>query len=185
MKLRIRIISLILSVLAIAGCKSSLQIISDYDKNADFKAYKTYMLLPWRPDNSKLVSAPTKRYLYAALEHEMNARGYSKVESGADLAVNLMVIIEEKSAQTAYQSYYQYGGWGYYAPFGYGYSSVRYDSYEYLQGTVIVDVFDQKEKKLVWQGAAIAEIKEDKKDREQGINKGMAKVFMEYPVKKQ
>ena len=169
-------------ILALTGCVSSLKITSDYDKNIDFKVYKTYMLLPWRKENSDLVNEIDKRRLYDALKSELDARGYKQVESGADLAVNLMVVIQEKSNVSGYMSHYNYGG--YYYPYGYGYSTVHYDSQEYLQGTVIIDIFDNKAKKLIWQGAAISEIDENPRNREKGIPRGMAKIFWEYPVNK-
>lgn len=164
------------------SCGSSLKIVSDYDKNMDFKPYNTYMLLPWRKENSKLVNEIDKRRLYDALKNELDARGYKQVEADADMAVNLMVIIQEKSNVSAYRSHYNYGG--YYYPYGYGHSTVRYDSQEYLQGTVIIDIFDNKAKKLIWQGVAIAEVDENPKNRERGIPRTMAKIFWEYPVKK-
>jgi len=175
-------IILLLCIFLLTACSGPIKITSDYDKNVDFKSYETYMLLPWRKENSKLVNEIDKRRLYDALTYELNARGYRQVNAGADLAVNLMVIIQEKANVTAYRSHYNYGG--YYYPYGYG-STIHFDSQEYLQGTVIIDVFDNNEKKLIWQGAAIAEIDENPRNREQGIKKGMARIFWEYPVPKQ
>jgi hypothetical protein len=170
---------LLLSVLS--AC-SPLKVTVDYDKNVEFKEFKTYMILPWRKENSKLVNEIDKRRLYDALNNELSERGYQQVKSDADLAVNLMVIIQEKSNVTAYKSHYNYGG--YYYPYGYGYSNIRYDSQEYLQGTVIIDIFDNKAKKLIWQGAAVAEIDENPRNREKRIPRAMDRIFWEYPVKK-
>lgn len=176
---RVAIKFLLISVLT--GC-SPLKVTVDYDRKVDFKAYKTYMILPWRIENSKLVNEIDKRRLYDALKNELNERGYQQVKSDADLAVNLMVIIQEKSNITAYRSHYNYGG--YYYPYGYGYSNIRYDSQEYLQGTIIIDIFDNKAKKLIWQGAAIAEVDENPRNREKRIPKAIARIFWEYPVNK-
>lgn len=175
-------VCILLLIFLVSGCGSSIKVISDYDRNIDFKAYKTYMLLPWRKENSELVNEMDKRRLYDALKNELDARGYMQVKSDADLAVNLMVVIQEKSNVTAYRSHYNYGG--YYYPYGYSYPSIRYDSREFLVGTVIIDIFDNRAKKLIWQGGAIAEIDENPRNREKGIPRGMARIFWEYPVKK-
>jgi hypothetical protein len=129
-----------------------------------------------------LVNEIDRRRLYDALKDEMDARGYEQVKSGADMAVNLMIIIQEGSDVSAYRSHYNYGG--YYYPYGYGYSTVRYDSQEYLQGTLIIDIFNNKEKKLIWQGVAVARIDENPKNREYRIKKTMSRIFWEFPVKK-
>ncbi len=178
-----RFVLLTLPLFFLTAC-NSVKLVVDYDGDVDFGSYKTYMILPWREQNSKLVSELNQKRLYTALENEMNARGYTRVSSNADLAVNILVIIEESTNYTAYRDYYQGGGWGYYYPFGYGYSTVRYESFDVLMGTVLVDVFDHQKKKLIFQSAAIAEVKEQNRNREQEINRIMSKIFWEFPVKK-
>ncbi len=174
---------IVLASFLFSGC-SQVKIIVDYDKSTEFPNYKTYMFLPWRDINSELVNDFDKERFYSALENELNARGYTKVITDADLAVNILVIIEKGTAYTGYTNYYNYGGWGYNYPFGMGYSTVRYDSYDYLNGTLLVDIFDHKQKKLIWQGAAIGEVKENARNRENKINKVVSRIFWEYPVQK-
>ena len=173
-----------LSFFIFSGC-SQVKIIADYDKNSEFPDHKTYMFLPWREINSELVDDLKKEVFYNAVENEMNARGYKKVTSNAELAVNIMVIVEKGTAYSAYRGYYNYGGYGYYYPFGMGYSTVRYQAYDNLTGTLVIDVFDHKGKKLLWQGVAIAEVKEKSNNRERNIKKVVSRIFWKYPVQKQ
>lgn len=183
MNMKKTLIPILFAALLFASC-NPVKLVVDYDGEVQFAKYETYMILPWRKENSEMVNEINRQRIYDALEREMNARGYKRVDSNADLAVNVMVIIEEKTNYTAYRDYYHGGGYGYYYPFGYGYSTVRYDSYDVLQGTMIVDIFDHKQKKLIYQSAAIGEIKEKNSNREKSINKVMAKIFWDYPVKK-
>ncbi len=182
MRLVFRFTGLLLLVFILSGCSSSMELSSNYDKNEDFSIYETYMLLPWRKENSKLVNEIDRRRFYEALKNEMDSRGYKEVKSGGDLAVNLMVIIQEGSDVSAYRSHYNHGG--YYYPYGYGYSTVQYSSQEYLQGTIIIDMFNNKGKKLIWQGAAVGRIDENPRNREHRIKKTLSKIFWEFPVKK-
>ena len=166
-----------------SGCRQ-LKIISEYDKNSDFPDLKTYMFLPWREVNSELLDDISKEMFFSSIEKELNARGYTKVNKNADMAVNLMVIVEKGTAYTAYRGYYNYAGYGYYYPFGIGYSTVRYQSYDNLTGTLVIDLFDQNKKTLLWQGVAIGEVKEQSNSREQKIDKVVSRIFMGYPVKR-
>lgn len=174
---------IILTSFLFTGC-SKMKLIAEYDKGTEFSNFKTYMFLPWREVNSELMDDFDKDWIYAALENELNERDYKKVTSNADLAVNIMVIISKGKAYSGYTSYYNYGGYGYYMPFGIGFAPVRYESFDYLSGTLLIDIFDHKQKKLVWQGAAIGEVKEDAKNREKNINKMISRIFWKYPVQK-
>ena len=78
---------------------------------------------------------------------------------------------------------YGYGfGYGYYgAP---GMSSTTVQQYDYLVGTVIIDIFDAETKKLAWEGVANGEIDENRKNREDNIRKDMSRMFVDFPVAK-
>jgi hypothetical protein len=141
------------------------------------------MYLPWNKDNSEYITKPIQDRLYGLLDTELKARGYTKVNSNADLAVNLMAILEEKRSAIAYTRYYNTGGYGYSYPFGYGYQSTTYyKKNDFLQGSIIVDVFDQQKKKLIWQGIAVQEIVENDAKRERQVNHSIKKMFEKYPI---
>ncbi len=135
--------AIFLTLLIFSGC-TQVKIIADYDKNSEFPDHKTFMFLPWRAINSEIIDDFGKERFYKAIENEMKARGYEKVTSNADIAVNILVIVEKGTSYSAYRGYYNYGGYGYSYPFGMGYSTVRYQSYENLTGTLVIDVFDHK-----------------------------------------
>lgn len=175
--------TILLSLYILGGC-SQVKIIADYDKDSDFPNLKTYMFLPWREINSEMVDDFNKEIFYSAIENELDARGYKKVSSNAEMAVNILVIVEKGTAYSAYRGYYNYGGYGYYYPFGMGYSTVRYQAYENLTGTLVIDIFDHKGKKLIWQGVAVGEVKEKSNNRKKKIEKVVSRIFWKYPVQK-
>jgi hypothetical protein len=76
------------------------------------------------------------------------------------------------------------GGWGYYYPFGYGYGGGNY-MYTQTQGTLLIDVFDHRAKKLIWQGVGIGSVSDDQLQRQKNIPKVINKIFTKYPVRKQ
>jgi hypothetical protein len=166
------------------ACSSTQQIQSDYDVAADFNSYKTFRFLPWYAGNSEYVTEEGKKQLYSMLEEQLTARGYKKVNGNADLTIGLLVLLEEKRDATAYTRYYNTGGFGYYYGFGYGLQSTNYyKKRDFLEGTIIVDIFDHNAKKLIWQGVAIQEIVENKQQRVRQVNMSIQKMFRKFPRK--
>jgi hypothetical protein len=75
------------------------------------------------------------------------------------------------------------GGWGYMYPFGYGYGGGNYQ-YSITKGTLLIDVFDHRAKKLIWQGVGIGTVSEDPLQRQKNIPRVVEKIFFKYPKKK-
>ena len=81
-----------------------------------------------------------------------------------------------------YGGYYGHGpayGWG----GGMSTSHTTYSEYDYVVGTLIIDIYDAKEKKLVWESVAKGTINEKTKGREQRIISTAYKMMLNYPVK--
>lgn len=182
-------ITLFLSV-ALFSC-SSTKITSDYDKEADFSKYKDFHYLGWAKESGEIVNDLNKRRIEKAFGNEFSKRGIKFVDqSEADAAVSLFIVVDQKTGTTAYTDYYGgmggmgygygrgYPGWGW----GGGYSTTRYQEYDYLVGTLVVDVFDTETKKLVWQGVSSGTINEKTKNREDRIKKVARAIMANYPV---
>ncbi|PLX13684.1 MAG: DUF4136 domain-containing protein [Marinilabiliales bacterium] len=162
---------------------STISVTSDYDKEVNFSDYKTFSFLKWREDNSRFLTPFDKARLENAVKEQMNERNYSYQETGGDLAVSIFIILEEKTSYNSYTDYY--GGYGYYhrAPWGWGGPArTTVSSYNYTQGTIIFNIFDAKEKKLIWQGTAIGELDDNPATRERNIPKVVKEVFNNYPI---
>jgi len=182
--------ALILSTFLL-GC-SSTKISSDYDKEADFSKYQDFHYLGWAKDSDKILNDLDKRRIEEAFGNEFAKRGIKFVDqSEADAAVSLFVVVDQKTGTTAYTDYhggmgYGYGGYGARYPgwgWGGGMSTTRYQEYDYLVGTLVVDVFDTETKKLVWQGVSSGTVNESTKNREARIQKIARAIMDKYPVK--
>lgn len=57
-----------------------------------------------------------------------------------------------------------------------------YNTYEYTVGTLVCDVFDTNEKKLIWEGIGQKTIDDNLQAREKNISKGVAEIMTQYPV---
>jgi hypothetical protein len=177
-----------LCMLLITSYSIAQKVNTDYDKKADFTAYKTVSFLGWQ-DDVTLNDFDKKRFSDAFRE-EFKNRNLTLVESGGDMAVVLYVVAEQKTSTTAYTNYYgggagrgyrrggRGGGWG-----G-GHSSTNYSESDYVQGTLVMDVFDGESKEQVWQAVATGTVNEKPEKREKSIPKGVKKIMKKFPISK-
>lgn len=180
---------LLLISLFITSC-SSLVVTSDKDSSVDFSKYKTFSYYGWSKGSDKLLNDLNKQRIEDAFGEEFRKRGFTFVEEGGDAIVSLFIVIDKKTSVTAYTDHYggMYGyGWGYGYGHGYGYgmgqSTTTYHENDYTTGTLICDVLDATEKKLIWQGLASAVVDDNPRKREYRIKEAVQKMMREYPIK--
>ena len=169
----------------LSACASGPNIRSDYDKTADFGAYRTYDFIEGAgPDDSPYQSLFTQ-YMKAAISAEMDERGYSRSDD-PDLLINFNRTLQEKTEVT--QSAAPTGNYGrrggFYDPwYGYGHGT-QTDVSQYTEGTVNVDIVDAKRKQLVWEAVGTGRVTEEKLENlEQTIQNGVLEMFARYPFR--
>jgi hypothetical protein len=117
----------------------------------------------------------------------MTAKGFIENTSNPDLKVNAVSILKNKTQVTANSNYYGYGGM--YRPYGYwggggammGTGTTTFNSYDYVDGSLIIDIVSTKTDKLVWQGIGNAEIDSKPDNPEQFINDAIKKILAGFP----
>lgn len=179
-----KIIGILTLVIIINSCGTGMRVSQEYDKDVDFNQYKTYSIYPWNAENGAMVNRDDQEYLVSAVAGELRNRGYKRVDYDGDLIADIYVIMNGDKASTAYRGYYTTGYWGgyFYQPFGFGFGA-GYATHIITEGTVIVNVFDKKAKKLVWHSQGKGPIEPDPQYRAQAIPKYIAKVFYKFPKK--
>jgi hypothetical protein len=189
MKMKLGVLTLFVAVV-LTAC-SSVKITSDMDKTADFAKHKTYEYYGWADNSDQMLNQLDKERIENAFGTEFSSRGMTFVESGGDLVVTLYIVTQQKQQTTATTTgmggAYGYGGYYGYGP-GYGWgggmSTTTYNTYDYVVGTLVIDIYDAAEKKLIFESSASGEINEKTKGREDRIAKTAAKIMYDYPVKK-
>jgi hypothetical protein len=164
---------------------SSLKVTSDYDGSADFGSYKTFSYYGWAKESDKVVNDLDKRRIEKAFYEELTRRGMELVQEGGDVVVSLFIVVDQKTAVTAYNNHYGMGGFGGFGGWGWGmgYTTTDFQEHDYYVGTLVCDVFDARTKQLVWQGVAAGEIKENRKQRERNIPLVIKEIMKKYPIK--
>jgi len=180
---------LLTALVMLLGFHGFTQVKSDYDKEADFTGYKTYSFAGWQQDSDKLLNEFDKKRILDALKSEFDARGMTLVESGADAQVALYLVLDNKTSTTAYTDFM--GGLGYGPRWGWGMgvggvgmgsATTTYSEDDYVEGTLVVDLYDSEGKKLLWQGIITTVVQDKPEKREKTIPKKIKKLMKEYPV---
>jgi hypothetical protein len=174
-------LSLFACFLLMSSC-SGLKVTQHYDEDIDFTQHKTFFIMPPDPFIDLHVDKYDKELLLRSIANEMKARGYRQNEATGDLAVNMFLVTNDQTGFTNYNDYYHRGGYRFVYTWGYG--SGPFYQYTIKKGTLIIDVFDNRSKKLAWQGVGIGTVSEDPAKRAKNIPHVVQKIFYKYPVKK-
>jgi hypothetical protein len=163
------------------GCAPSVKVNVDYDRAADFSPYKTFTMVDIAAKGE--VSQLNAERIQNAIKQNILDKGYKEVGSAeADLLVNAMTVSKTKTAVTANNDYYGYGG--IYRPYGYwGGGTTTFSSYNYTDGSLIIDVVNNKTQKLMWQGVGNSEIDSKPKNPDQFIQYAVKKILKDFPPK--
>jgi len=180
----------IISGIFLSSC-SGVKILSDKDATVDFTKFKTFQYYGWAEESNKLLNELNQTRIEKAFGAEFAKRNLEYVKEGGDLMVTLYIVTEEKTQTTANTTGMGgYGGYGYGGYYGYGpaygwgggMSTTTYSTTDYTVGTLIVDVYDESNKKLIWEGVAQGTIKDNPKGREARIEAIVAGIMKKYPV---
>ena len=141
----------------------------DYDRSANFSAYKTYQWVDSRGGAApnQLMDQNIKR----AIDAQLVLKGLQRVDSGGDLQIAYQAAIDQEK---------QFDGWGS-GPRWWGTTRVTSSTIDI--GKLVVDFFDPAKKQLVWRGSAskTLDIKKNRDKNYQNLQKAMAKLFKSFP----
>lgn len=191
------------------GCSVYTNVYSDYDRSVNFNTYKTFA---WLPDSGVVMKKDTfnntpydndiirnnaKNYI----NHCFGERGYIIQTDTPDVLVQLVLLNEKKERIVAYPAYYYspyyyhnhyyypyyypyydhytYYGWGW-NNYYYGYTPTYKESY--VKGTIIINMFDRKLKRLVWTGSAEGDIY-DPSYIQYNVHPAIHNIMKSFPIK--
>ena len=157
-------LAVLLGATALAvGC-SSMKVNNDFDREADFSNYETYS---WRESDMTVKDSDPLGHdrLIEAIEGQMRANGFQKASSDSDVVITYNVEeTEEMNLNTTYMG----GGCGMGPGWGWGAGGMRggmgmgaagmgtatTQVRKYNVGTLVLDMWDVKEHRLVYPRAA-------------------------------
>lgn len=185
----------------ISGC-STLEIQVDYDNEHDFSALSTFSVVYKNQNDGRDFSRDRISRLLTAY---MKNKGYENVDkSAADFYVIMHLDVQKKSqVETNYETIgirpipYMYLGAirpidSYPSTYLSGVMVMEPDvrvtttTNEYEEGRLILEVFNVKENRVVWQGIARDELSKEYTQQEKSdyINRVISELFKDFPIKK-
>lgn len=160
-------------VLVLGGMSRSARaqkVTYDWDKDVDFTPYRTYAWVPDLP--GKAAVASTDQRIRGNIDVQLQAKGLKLTpEAKAELYVSYQVM----SDQGQITSFNPDGQWqpGLNA-------NAKPSQGTAVKGSLIVDLYDKKLKKLIWRGIVSGAF-ESRQEANYRINKGLSKLFTYYP----
>src|ERR1700732_2241311 len=175
MKLQRAVIVLIGTMFLFAGKSSAQQVKTDYDHGANFGQYKTYS---WEQVKTK--DALDVDRIKSAVNATLAAKGWTQVDSGGDVSI---VAVETTQNQQTLNTFYDGfgGGWGWRRFGGGRFGEATTTTETYKVGTLVVDLFETKTKKLLWRGTSSDTLSNNSDKNIKNLDKGVEKMFKQFP----
>ena len=149
--------------LLLSACAYGPTVRTDFDSSANFHQYRTYSFL--EPTVPQGMNPLMFARVQGSIDRALAARGYTQASPG-DFAVSFTVGERDRVRVYDYGPYYPgWGGWGPGWGWGWGgwgpgwgwggwggYSSIDVD--QYIERSVVIDIYDNVTKRPVWHGVA-------------------------------
>jgi len=163
-------------LLIFTGC-FTLKVSTDYDESFDFSKENSFAVIHNKINGEDNLNIDRIRN---AIEADLKQKNYKKVsKEEADLIVIFHMDVKDKTeVQTSYMSMgygrYRYGG---------GMSVPITNTYDYKEGTLVIETLNPKNEKIVWTATATAELKNQKtpQKRTEYINGIVQKMMEKFP----
>jgi hypothetical protein len=180
-KATIKILLVVLTVIGMVSCKPTLKVSTDYDRSANFSNYKTFSL--YYLVTNRHVSELNEERIWNSIRMEMIKKGYKENDKNPDIVLNAVSVLKNRKYVSATSNVYGYGGA--YRPYRYwgGATSgtATFQTNQYKEGSLMIDVVDAKNNRLIWQGTGSAEMEKKPKNPDEAISKAVSKILADFP----
>ena len=141
------------------------KVTTDSNPQLQFNEYKTYS---WTAGTSS-PNPLDERRIHDMVDAQLAAKSLTPVESDPDVYVATHVITHEQKKLIAEG----FGPWG---PSG---GTVTLETY--VQGTLVVDLYDARTKKMIWRGLGTGTTSDKPSKNTDKIDKALFMMFQQYP----
>jgi hypothetical protein len=164
----------VLGFFILTSC-SSVYVNTDYDKKANFAAYKTYAYNKSSIDKLEISDLDKKRILNA-IDAVMPTKQFSK-STNPDVLISLFT--KERERVNVHNNMGWGPGWGWGMGWGMGMGFTHTTTTP--EGTLYIDIVDAKTKELVWQGIGTGYLTTNFEKKDERIAEFVTKILEKYP----
>jgi hypothetical protein len=167
---------LVLILSLTAGCASIYGVKHDYDQQVDFTKLSTYDWLVQSPND---VHSLNSQRVQKAVNARLQEKGLVLTSDNPDFLISHQLVSKDK-VQINDWGYGYWPGWGHWG--GY-WGTSRITTYEYEEGSLVLNFVDPLSKRTIWQGIAKARIDHIKTpaQREALINGAVNEIMKNFP----
>jgi len=158
--------AIILHVSLLAGGSFAQKVSIDYDHDADFAGYRTYA---WAPSQNPAKSPLWNQRIIDNIDRQLAAKGLQPADAEADLLVTYNGGLQE---DVSLRGFGTGGRWAR--------GSISVNKVTKLEGTLIVDLYDQAAKRLVWRGIATETVSDQTEKNIAKLEKVVEILFKDY-----
>jgi hypothetical protein len=167
--MKARIFLVVAFAIAMAASGRAQQVSVNYNHSQDFTGFHTYA---WEINNpNQVANSILAQAAMSDVDTAMQAKGLSKV----DIAANPDLVVLANGGMKQQTSYSAWGMRG----IGGGMGGITPE--QSVEGTLIVDLYDAKNKQLVWRGIAQNTLSNNGNKNQAMVNKAVQKMFKQYP----
>ena len=169
MKVKVRFLFFAAVLLASTLPAFSREVKTDYDHHANFSQYKTYS---W--GKIETPNALWDDRIKEAVNRELEKKGWTEVPSDGDVTIMAVGTTHERPTLRTFYDGVPGWRWG-----GFGEATTYVDNYEV--GSLLVDMFDSRSKRLIWRGSATDTLPDKPDKAMKDLNKSVEKMFEHFP----
>jgi hypothetical protein len=160
----------------------------DFDHGIHFSSYKTYS---WAdspdgaPQDALFPNELMRERVASYIEGALAARGFKRVPAGGDLLISYRITVTQEPVFTTFSDGFGpgWGGWdsgfGWGGGWGSGFSTTTVQNY--YEGTVVINMVDANQQKLVFQGTSSQDISSKPAKNSKRLCKAVSEIFEKYP----
>jgi hypothetical protein len=179
-------------VLFWAQACTTIDVKTDFDPSADFTQFHTFAFggLTDITKTGLLDNSLVRKRIEAAVSRELIKKGLRevKMDERPDLLVHYWLGTKDKQRVQGTSGpsagYYGRGGGYYGGGYGWGASYSNVSTYEYTEGTLILDLVEPAKKELQWRAIMVAILEDTAQENIELGNQAIVKAFEHYPPKK-
>jgi len=174
-------------LLVVASSAYAQDIKYNFDKQANFAAFKTYKWVPIQ--GAQKINDLVDKQIKTAIDLELATKGLTRTEADtADLYIGYQAAIDTEKQYSSFTS--GSAGWGYgpgwYGAGWYGGGGMQTTTGQTTTiyvGQIAVDMYSTAAKALIWRGTATKTLdhKAKPEKQEKNLAKAMTKLFKNYP----
>jgi hypothetical protein len=174
-----RTVGAVLAVLLVAVPAAAQQIHVDYDRWARFSAFRTIAWAPTEETSMLDTSPPMHERIRDMIMAEVTAGRLTIDNEDPDLYITYHTAEKEALQVNTHHWGYGYPSNWYWDPhWGAAVSTTTVRTY--TQGTFIIDIWDAREKTIVWRGTAVATVSENPEKNLKRMQKAVRKMAKKW-----